>query len=183
MAKLRDYLMLVALFSMAEGYAILHFALQWRPTGGLGRLSFHLLLLNTTLALTYRWFIHPFLLNPLRTLPGPTGGNFLIGHGRYQFSKPPGEKLRQMVNEVPNEGLLHFRSFFNRSVVLPTSHETLRTVLSENSYDYEKPAPFVSLLRRILGNGLILVEGAVHRFQRKREPPSLLHWCLRVVRT
>lgn len=79
-----------------------------------------------------------------------------------------------MINTIPNDGLLHFRSFFNRSVVVPTSHETLKTVLSDYPYDYEKPAPFVTILRRILGDGLILVEGAVHRFQRKRGNPSSL---------
>ena len=168
MAKLRDHFMLVCLFSAVEGYLILHFAPQLRPTGGLGRLGFRLFLANVGLLITYRWFIYPFLLNPLRKIPGPSGGNLFIGHGRSQFEKPPGEKLRQMVNNVPNDGLLYFRSFFNQAVVMPTAQETLKAVLSDNTYDYEKPGPFVTILRRILGDGLILVEGSVHKFQRKR---------------
>lgn len=168
MLKLRDYLVVIVLVSVAEGYGTLYFAPQLGPDGGLGRLRFRLFLINTLLGLAYRWFIWPFLLNPLRKLAGPSGGNFLIGHGRYQFSTPPGDKLRQMVNSIPSDGLLYFRGFLNRSMVLPMSHEILKAVLSDYTYDYQKPAPFVTLLRRIVGEGLILVEGGVHQFQRKR---------------
>lgn len=172
MTKLRDYVLGVVLVSAAEGYGILHFAPQLRPTGGLGRLGFRLFLLNFALIIAYRLLIWPFFVNPLRRLPGPGSKNPLIGNGMVQFSRPPGDKLRHWMNTIPNDGLLYFRGFFNVPVVIPTTTETLKTVLSENTYDYEKPGKFVTLLRRILGDGLILVEGNVHKFQRKHLLPS-----------
>ena len=168
MAQLRDYLLVICLVSVIEGYGILRFAPQIQPTGGLRELGLILFLLNGGLLVVYYWFIWPFLLNPLRKLPGPAGGNLFIGHGMMQFKRPPGDRSRVMMNTIPNHGIIHFRSWFNKSVVMPTTHETLKTVLSENPYDYEKPPRYVEALRRILGHGLILVEGGVHRFQRKR---------------
>lgn len=168
MAKLRDVLVYIILVAVVEGYAIIHFAPQLRPTGGLGRLGFRLFLVNSGLLVIWRWFIYPFFFSPLRNLPGPKGGNLFIGYGMTTFEKPPGETLRKWVNSIPNEGLLRFRSFFNEDVVIATSHETLKAVLSDHTYDYVKPSQFVNILRRILGDGLILVEGNVHKFQRKR---------------
>lgn len=167
--KLRDQLMIAILFSAVEAYVLLHIAPQYKPTGGLGRLAEWFMIGNVVLLLTFRWGVYPNFLSPLRDLPGPTGGKFLIGHGMMQFSKPPGEQLRKMVNEIPNDGLLRFKSFFNQDTLVPTTHETLKGVLSDHTYDYVKPSQFVKILRRILGDGLILVEGDVHKFQRKRE--------------
>lgn len=177
MAKFRDQFVVALLFSTVEAYALLHFAPQYKPTGGLGRLAEWFAIANVALLLFYRWYIYPFYVSPLRDLPGPSGAKPLIGHGMIQFSKPPGDKLRQWVNTIPNDGLIHFNGFFNQDTLIATTHETLKAVLSDNPYDYVKPAPFVNILRRILGDGLILVEGSVHKFQRKREhhlPPSIL---------
>ncbi|KAI9658858.1 MAG: hypothetical protein M1831_003884 [Alyxoria varia] len=172
MVQTHECLGIICLISVTEGYGILHFAPELRPTGGLGRLSFSLFFLNAGLLIFYHWFIWPFFLNPLRKLPGPSGGNLFIGHGMMQFKRPPGDRCRVMMNTIPNDGIIHFRSWFNKSAVMPTTHETLRTVLSENPYDYEKPPRYIEALRRILGHGLILVEGGVHRFQRKHLMPS-----------
>lgn len=166
--RLRDQLMFAILFSAVEAYTLLHFAPQFKPTGGLGRLAEWFMIGNVVCLLTYRWFIFPNLLSPLRDLPGPKGGKFLIGHGMMQFSHPPGEDLRKLVNDVPNDGVLRFKSFFNQETLVPTTHNTLKEVLSDHAYDYVKPSQFVNILRRILGDGLILVEGDVHKFQRKR---------------
>lgn len=169
MGTLRDQAMILVIASVLEGYLILHFAPELKPTGGLGRLGERLFLVNFALLCIYRVFIWPFFINPLRHLPGPEGGNLLIGFGPYMFKKPPGDDLRKLVNEIPNDGLLYFRSFFNQPVIVPTRHETLKEVMSDHTYDYEKPGKFVKILRRILGDGLILVEGSVHKFQRKRK--------------
>ena len=167
MGKIRDLAVIVVILSAIEGFGVLEFAPQWRPTGGLGRLAFRLFLLNFGLIVFYKWMIYPFFFNPLRTIPGPSGGNIFIGFGMQQFARPPAENLRKMVNTIPNNGLLHFRGWFNKSVLVCTSPEILKAALSEHPYDYEKPSQFITLLRRILGDGLILVEGDVHRFQRK----------------
>jgi cytochrome P450 len=76
------------------------------------------------------------------------------------------------VQSIPNDGLLRFRSFFNEERLIPTSPETLKSVLADNSYDFEKPAGVRKFLSMILGAGLIIVEGDVHKFQRKNVLPS-----------
>jgi cytochrome P450 len=76
------------------------------------------------------------------------------------------------VQDIPNNGLICFRGFFNQHRLIPTSPETLKSVLSDNSYDFEKPLSIRKFLAKILGAGLILVEGDVHKFQRKNVLPS-----------
>ena len=41
--------------------------------------------------------------------------------------------------------------------------------MSDNSYDYQKPNELINVLKKFIGLGLILVEGDVHKFQRKRK--------------
>lgn len=171
-SKIRDQLMVAIIFSAFEAYILLHFVPSFKPTGGLARLAEWFMIGNVVCLLTYKWGIYPNFLSPLRDLPGPKGGYPLIGHGMVQFSHPPGDDLRKMVNAIPNDGLLRFKGFFNQDVVVPTTHQTLKAVLSDHTYDYEKPMQFVTILRRILGDGLILVEGDVHKFQRKHLLPA-----------
>jgi cytochrome P450 len=56
--------------------------------------------------------------------------------------------------------------------IICTSPETLKSVLSDHSYDYEKPAGVRKFLNKVLGTGLILSEGSLHKFQRKHVLPS-----------
>lgn len=80
--------------------------------------------------------------------------------------------MRKWVAEIPNDGLLRFRSFLNQDRLIPTTPETLKSVMSDNSYDFEKPRPLRKFLARILGEGLIISEGGLHKFQRKHLLPS-----------
>lgn len=94
-------------------------------------------------------------------------GNLLIGNATAQFSKPPGKEFLKWIKTIPNDGLLAFRSFGNDWRLLPTSPTVLKEVLSEKAYDWQKPEPVIAFLVRVLGLGLILAEGTVHKFQRK----------------
>lgn len=75
------------------------------------------------------------------------------------------------VTEVPNDGLIFFRAFFYQDRLLLTSPEALAEVLVKKSYDFEKPGPARKFLRQVLGDGLIIVEGDEHKFQRKHIMP------------
>ena len=76
------------------------------------------------------------------------------------------------MEEIPNDGLLRFRDLFNQEGIIPTSHAMLKTILHDNTYDSAKQPRVVQILRTILGDGLILVEGNLHKFQRKHLQPS-----------
>lgn len=75
------------------------------------------------------------------------------------------------MDEIPNDGLIRYRGFFNRNNILLTSPQALSEVLVKRPYDFEKPAGDRAFMQRILGHGLVTSEGDVHKFQRKRLLP------------
>ncbi|OJD40427.1 cytochrome p450 [Diplodia corticola] len=120
----------------------------------------------------YRVLIYPFFVSPFRHLPGPVPKYPIIANGPVVMARPPGGEFLNWVKTIPNDGLIRFRGFFNVDRIIPTHPRTIADVLVHNSYDFEKPARLRSFLRRILGDGLIMVEGDEHRFQRKNIMPS-----------
>lgn len=56
--------------------------------------------------------------------------------------------------------------------LIPTSPKALGELLVSKNYDFVKPAPAKNLLRLVLGDGLVVVEGDVHKFQRKNINPT-----------
>ncbi|KAE8451134.1 hypothetical protein EG329_004806 [Mollisiaceae sp. DMI_Dod_QoI] len=118
--------------------------------------------------------IYPAFYSPLRHLPRPTSGSIpLIGHPEISFRTPQGaEAMLRMITQTPNDGLIRFPGLFNSTCLLLTDPSTLADVLVYKSYDFEKPADIRKFLRIILGDGMILVEGDVHKFQRKHVSPA-----------
>ena len=168
--RLRDAAVYILLLSVLEAYLLIQILPQLRPVGGLGRLGNRLFLLNLFLYGCWAVLVYPALLSPLRHLPAPKGGNPIFGNTlQARFSKPRGEMSRRWMEEIPNDGLIRFRDLFNGDAVIPTSHAMLKAVVYDNAYDYAKQPRVVEILRTVLGDGLILVEGDVHKFQRKRE--------------
>lgn len=76
------------------------------------------------------------------------------------------------MKEVPNDGLIRIPSFMVDDRLLLTSPQTLGEVLVHKSYDYQKPPELRNFLRLVLGDGLIVVEGDEHKFQRKHVSPA-----------
>jgi cytochrome P450 len=99
------------------------------------------------------------------------GGYPFLGHGLALFQKPPAEDFLRWMQEIPNDGILMFRGFGHQPRLIVTNPRALGEVLVQRAYDYKKPAPLRAFLRRILGNGLIIVEGEQHKFQRKHIMP------------
>jgi len=64
-----------------------------------------------------------------------------------------------------------FRAFGHQNRLVVVGPEALSEVLVKKSYDFKKPRPLRTFLRRILGDGLIIVEGDEHKFQRKHIMP------------
>jgi cytochrome P450 len=85
--------------------------------------------------------------------------------------KPAGNCFLKWMTEVPNEGLITYRSVFNGDRLLITSPQAIADVLVRDCYSYEKPAEERDIIARFLGDGLTIVEGDVHRAQRKLMTP------------
>ncbi|KAL8797755.1 MAG: hypothetical protein Q9195_000107 [Heterodermia aff. obscurata] len=123
--------------------------------------------------------VYPKLFHPLRHLPSPSkiltrtkGGNFLWGHFNDIRIEPKGAPQRRWADEVPNEGLIHYRSLFNESRLIPTTPKALAEVLVQNSYEFIKPSYVRKGIANILGVGILLAEGDEHRMQRKNLMPA-----------
>lgn len=164
--------------------------LEYLPTPPLSRVFVRLSIAQLVLYAIYRWFIYPFLLSPLRNLPGPKvstsrrhescssnannrqGELPILGNGRAVFERPAGRTFLRWMKEIPNDGLIYFRGFFHQDRLLITDLKIFGELLVTRSYDFEKPKPLRDFLRYILGDGLIIVEGDVHKFQRKNIMPA-----------
>lgn len=85
---------------------------------------------------------------------------------------PPGEHFLKWSRTTPNNGILLLRSPFFTSRLLVTNPRALADLLNVNAYDFVKPKTIRDFLRKVLGDGLIVVEGDIHKFQRKHTMPA-----------
>lgn len=86
--------------------------------------------------------------------------------------QPPGAHFREWSADTDNDGVLLLRSPFHRNRLLLTNPRSLADVLVHNTYDFEKPKQIRGFLRHVLGDGLIVSEGEIHKFQRKHVMPA-----------
>ncbi|ROT36942.1 cytochrome P450 [Sodiomyces alkalinus F11] len=117
-------------------------------------------------------FLWPKLFSPLRGLPGPEGGHWLMGQYHTIRSQPSGRPQTEWVNNIRHDGLIRYLFLFNQERVLVTSPKALAEVLVTRNYDFVKPAAVRWSVSTILGVGLLLAEGDEHKLQRKKLMPA-----------
>lgn len=88
------------------------------------------------------------------------------------ITQPRGSAYTNHINSIPNNGLIYLRGFRDNGTVLVTSQKALAEVLVTKSYDFQKGKGERDMLRKTLGDGLVVVEGDLHKFQRKHVQPS-----------
>ncbi|KAL8953673.1 MAG: hypothetical protein Q9222_000510 [Ikaeria aurantiellina] len=120
--------------------------------------------------------VYPKYRSPLRHLPQPSDKpSLLMGHFWQMIETGPGEVLRSWTNNVPNHGIIRYLDFFNLERVAVVSPAALAEVLVHKCYDFEKPPQLRKGIARILGLGLFLSEGDVHKKQRKYLMPAFAY--------
>lgn len=82
------------------------------------------------------------------------------------------EPYRDWIESIPNDGLIRYKFIFNSERILVTSPEAISEVLVSKSYDFVKPIQLRQALGKIIGQGIILREGAEHRHQRRHMGPA-----------
>lgn len=161
--------------SIASGVFLVHFA----PGYSLGRsytwTAVALFLLQWLVYGIYSVILYPRFFSPLRHLPSPPGGSFFMGHFSKISADPPGQPMRQWINEIPNTGLIRYANLFNIERLLITSPKALAEVLTTKSYNFVKPKSLRVGLGRILGIGVLLAEGDEHKTQRKHLMPAFAY--------
>src|SRR5690242_2720768 len=121
---------------------------------------------------TYRLILYPFHLSPLRHLPTASGFKPLVGHALILFQRPPGQPHLDIIKATPNNGIVRTLGFFHAERLLVASPAAVADVLVNKTYDFEKPTWLRNTLRRFLGDGLVVLEGDVHRHHRKQIMPA-----------
>ncbi|GAB0132130.1 hypothetical protein EsDP_00000574 [Epichloe bromicola] len=115
--------------------------------------------------------IYPRCVSPLRKLPTAGGAHWLFGHGQ-RFMTPEAEPTREWITTIPHDGLLRYFWFFNTERVLVSSDKGLAEVLVTKSYQFKRPDIVRKLLAPVLGVGILLTEGDVHKAQRRDLMPA-----------
>lgn len=122
---------------------------------------------GVTLLLVYRLFVKP-LFSPLRHLPAPAQGP---AHTRL-FVEPNVDQLAKWAHEITNEGFIRYHGILNTQKVLLTDPNAVHDMFTIRPYSFVKPAPISKIIRSILGDGIIVVEGDAHKSQKKALQPA-----------
>ncbi|KAG2353762.1 cytochrome P450 [Suillus spraguei] len=109
------------------------------------------------------------LRSPLRALPGPKGTSWLYGNLKDIFNAENSVLHEQWVRQYGPT--LKYKGFFFSDRLFTMDTRALNHVLTHSS-DYQKPSQVRYNLSRILGEGVLFVEGAQHRQQRRIMNPA-----------
>ncbi|KAN0097939.1 Cytochrome P450 [Tylopilus felleus] len=109
-------------------------------------------------------FVYRELTSPIRHLRGPKGTSWIYGSMGDIFNAENSVLHEQWVKQYGNT--LRYKGFFNSSRLFTMDTRAINHVLT-HSNDYQKPAQIRYTLSQILGEGLLFVEGAQHRQQRR----------------
>ncbi|KAG0170843.1 hypothetical protein DFQ28_001484 [Apophysomyces sp. BC1034] len=133
---------------------------------GLGVIS------TLTLATLYRNVIYNLYLHPLNKIPGPPVYRWIPFSGNLPeiFRGEPGAPYKQWAKKYG--GILNYHGLLNRPRLLVSDGELLKQILTTQASDFTKSPEVVKYLTRILGDGLVVAEGELHRQQRKLLNPA-----------
>lgn len=95
-----------------------------------------------------------------------------MGQGRTIIDVANNEADVAWMYEIPNDGLIRYKGFFNADRILLTTPETMAEVVATKCYDFEKPKFAATGIGRLLGIGVLLAEGDEHKVQRKNLLPA-----------
>ncbi|KAF1989205.1 cytochrome P450 [Aulographum hederae CBS 113979] len=160
----------LVLLTAIESFGAITFLPEYAPAK-LSVTIFYALSFNILLWIVYNVWIWPFFITPLRHLPGPKGGYPILGHALVPLKRPPGVDFLRWMAEIPNDGILKFHAFFNEPTLLVTNPTAMADMLQARPYDFQKSENSRDLLRIIIGEGLLVSEGDMHKFQRKNLLP------------
>lgn len=88
------------------------------------------------------------------------------------FESPRGQVAMKWIAQYPDADMLHVRSNFGFSMLVPISPDGFRDLMGPAAYSVEKPGGIRQALSLSLGWGLILTEGDEHKRQRKALTPA-----------
>ncbi|KAG8815207.1 hypothetical protein FRC19_001184 [Serendipita sp. 401] len=96
--------------------------------------------------------------SPLRVIPGPGNGHIVFGHMKKIRTRKQGLWHEEMIQRYGH--VIKYKAYFGVDRVYTTDTKAVNYVLN-HSMVYRKPDQTRFMLSRILGDGLLFVEGKV----------------------
>ncbi|PKY26867.1 cytochrome P450 [Rhizophagus irregularis] len=121
--------------------------------------------------ITYKIFIWPFYISPLRKIPGPPSESSLYGNLKTLMTEESGVPQLRWIKKYGN--VIKYHGLFNNPILLIADTKLVQEITLNKAYDFIKPpnASGISLI----GRGLIYAEGDDHKRQRKLSNPAFTY--------
>ncbi|RGB26998.1 cytochrome P450 [Rhizophagus diaphanus] len=121
--------------------------------------------------ITYKLFIWPFYISPLRKIPGPPPESIIFGNFKSILTKEePFLKWIQKYGKI-----VKLYGIFNRPTIVIADTKIIQDITLNHVYDFIKPPEMWNDFILIIGRGLVLAEGEEHKRQRKMMIPAFAH--------
>ncbi|KAF9146169.1 hypothetical protein BGX30_003514 [Mortierella sp. GBA39] len=128
----------------------------------------------------YTTHFYPNYISPLRHIPGPPN---ISKRNKYNLPflglffdvvrREAGVTFLEWTEQYG--GILCYKGLFNSQIIHLADPEAIHHVFNTHAYQYPKPDRVIRVLGSTIGVGLLLVEGDVHRVQRKMFTPAFSH--------
>ncbi|OJD17118.1 hypothetical protein AJ78_02762 [Emergomyces pasteurianus Ep9510] len=116
----------------------------------------------------YCIWIYPLMVSPLRSLPGPSYAQCLVGQTYNQITaSSPNSIALTWMKKYPDADLIRCFAPGSHELVLVNSPRAFREVTFTHAYAFAKPKFLKRLVGDMIGGGLFFAEGDVHRKQKK----------------
>ncbi|KAK4184342.1 cytochrome P450 [Podospora australis] len=129
-----------------------------------------ILAINYVFGLFFWAVLYPHLFSPLRRISGPKAVFSATYRSLIHNDGPSGQLFLDLAAQYPDQDLIALDSLGRQFLV--ARPRLLADLLVHKCYDFAKPYRIGNFLRRILGDGLIIVEEDQHKFLRKNTMPA-----------
>lgn len=159
----------------------------WGPQGHLKALG-TILAINNTLGVIFWTVFYPKFLSPLRHISGPkvrfyhprllphfanprAQNVFSLSHrSLLEKNRPSGDLFLDLIKKYPGQEIIALDALGRQFLI--ARPRLLADLLVHNCYHFTKPHRIGSFLTRVLGGGLVTIEGDQHKFLRKNTMPA-----------
>ncbi|CAO3628691.1 unnamed protein product [Cunninghamella blakesleeana] len=127
--------------------------------------------LSTATYIISKYIIYRNFLHPVNKIPGPKVEWFPFTGNMLEIIREDAGVPHKRWKEKYG-GIVSYKGPWYENRILVTDPEYIKHIITTNSYDYVKPPRTVEFLRKVLGNGVLVAEGDIHKKQRKMLNPA-----------
>ncbi|GBB88722.1 hypothetical protein RclHR1_01530010 [Rhizophagus clarus] len=120
---------------------------------------------------TYKVYIWPIYITPLRKIPGPPSKSLIFGNVNTLLTEE--EPQIKWVQKYGN--IIKYYGLFNQPTLFIADTKIIQDITLNKVYDFIKPPNMLADAIIIAGRGLVLAEGEDHKRQRKMMNPAFTH--------